>query len=192
MSAEDEDLDLTVGAPEAPEVDVAPVTDDPDDPTAGLEHDALAPAPVAVDESMVRRLLKMAGDAAHGMSGDIGETEPEFLRFTDAELDNLTPPLAAYINQRPRLQAAVQRGDGVAVVLTLAGWSGRNLAAYRRYHEETDDGDERRETASPVRSADPGASGLGGKLGALAAARAGHDGRAAGQGPPRDVPGAAG
>lgn len=191
----DDELDLTVAGPDTPEVDVAPI-DDTDDADLALDGPGYAPA-VVVDEAMVRRLLKIAGDTAHAMSGEVGHAEPEFLRFTDGELDALAPPMTAYINARPRLQAAVSRGDGVAVVLTLAGYSARNAAAYRRWRDEHDEqeatrGHEHPEDARTGGGTDAGGDGLAGKLSALAAARAAGVRGTADPSAGRDVPGAAG
>lgn len=151
------DVDLSVAAPEAPEVEARPITDDPD---AGpsLEDLELEPAgPVEpVTEDTVRMMLRGLGGAMHGAGAQLAPDDPAFLTFTEPELDQLTPPLTAVVNRRPRLQAAVARGDQLSLMLALAGWTGRNIASYQRHTAQENTADEpnqRREARSPARRA---------------------------------------
>lgn len=125
-------LDLTVGPPGPPEVDVDPAEPGPppeDELGEPPPGEPLAPAVPAVSQDAVRAILQAAGNAAHHISA---VREPTFLRFTDDELAAVVPPLTRIINKRPQLRAAVQRGDEAAVAVALAGYAGRNVQAYRR------------------------------------------------------------
>lgn len=135
--------DLSVGPPAAPEVEVVSGLDD--GTLAGDDFAELEAAP-HVDESMVRTLLKSMGGGLGYALGD--DDVPDHWRFSDRELDDLTPPLTRIINRRPKWRQAVARGDEMAVAIVLAGYTGRNLTAGRQAQEARNERD--REAASPA------------------------------------------
>src|SRR5438270_806139 len=81
-------------------------------------------APV-VDADKVRRLLRGVGGALGFVIGD--DDVPNHWHFTDAELDDLVPPLTDLINRRVELRRAVARGDELTIALVLARYAGRNV-----------------------------------------------------------------
>ena len=125
-------FEISVDEPDAPEVLTSSVDDDQDDhaerPSFGADI-----ASEVVTEAKVRRLLKAVGGGLHqGAEHFVPEAAvvPDFLAFTEAELDALAPPLTAYIAARPRLTELAERGDTLAVVLALVGWGTRNAGAW--------------------------------------------------------------
>jgi hypothetical protein len=130
------------------EVDLTPQDDRPPLPDQGFDGvpqdgpptfgDAEASEPVStvpdVDESQVRTVLSMIGTGVHITFGH--PAIDEHWRFTDPELDQLTPPITSYVNRSARLRAAVQRGDAISVALTLGLYTSRNLRISREIAED--------------------------------------------------------
>jgi len=122
------DADLSIGAPERPQVTA---DDEPPIPPEQLgtldEHGMLAPVPDVVTEAQVRTVLSgMVGPMLGLFFGD--EDVPRHWRFTDDELDELVPPVTRVANRRPALRRAISRGDEGAILITLAGYAGSNAA----------------------------------------------------------------
>lgn len=119
---------LTVGPPPTPEVESTPgasVDTTPEVPTVAAPE---------VDESVIRTMLKSLSNVA---SFTIGNDEIEnHWRFTDREIDDISPPLTRMINRRPAARAAVVRGDEASVALVLASYTGRNLTLSRKFKTE--------------------------------------------------------
>jgi len=136
--------DLSIGAPEAPQVMTSADELAPDWSTEldDLGDDLNAPH---VDEAVVRGLLAVIGG---GLCTFVGDPDIEdHWTFSQREIDDLAPPLTRIINRRPKLRAAVARGDEAAVAIVLAGYGGRHVAAgaaARRARKEHD-GHEHRE-----------------------------------------------
>lgn len=151
-------VDLSVGPPPAPETkaESGPSSDAP--PFAEPVEAELVPE---VDETVVRALLKGLGHAASAVGAD--EDVPDQWKFTDAELDSVTPPLTRIINRRPKWRAAVARGDEAVVVLVLASYGGRNVADGRRAKEarENDGQPTEADGAAGHARAAPGGTGQG-------------------------------
>lgn len=153
--------DLSIGAPGRPEVEAPP-----GDPF--VEPDDVADEPVPeVDEAVVRGLLRSLGGGASFALGDADV--PDHWRFTDRELDDLTPPLTRIINRRPKLRRAVLRGDEMTVAVVLAGYAGRNVAAARTAQEVRNGREREADRAAPGAPAGdhraPGATGGNGSHG---------------------------
>ena len=94
------------------------------------------PAPV-LDVDQVRRFLAGLGSALGFAIGD-----PDVAghwQFTPDELDDLAAPLTALANRRPELARAIHRSDHLLVAMTLARWTGRNVAAGRRARKARED-----------------------------------------------------
>jgi hypothetical protein len=127
-------VDLTIGPPGRPEVEAEP-GDRPefDDEHLGDEE----PAPI--DEAVVRRVLRSTGGVLSFVIGD--EDVPDHWRFTDAELEDLVPPLTAYIRRQPRLARMVARGDEAAIGLALMGYVSRNIELGREAKKAREDDD---------------------------------------------------
>lgn len=87
------------------------------------------PAPVAADipEPVIRALLASAGGLL-AMSPLADADVAGNWRFTETELDDLTPPLTRIANRRPAIQHALARGDELTVAIQLLGYTGRNVA----------------------------------------------------------------
>jgi hypothetical protein len=140
--------DLSVGAPDVPQVDV----DELDATAPGFgdaprfDDDELGPVPV-ITPAQVRDILDGAGRAFSVPPLHLGI--PGLWRFTPDELDGLAPPLTRIVNRRPALARAVAKGDEVLVLLQLAGYFGRRgdvIAVERRRRLEEDaGGDDQRE-----------------------------------------------
>lgn len=128
------DLDLSIGAPGKPEV-TAP-GDDVDDVEGAADWGDVDDAP-EVSPDTVRVVLAAIGAGVGVVAGD--EDVPNHWRFTDRELDDLTPPVANIINSRPALRRAVAKGDYAVVAIHLAGYTGRNLGAGKRAREQRED-----------------------------------------------------
>jgi hypothetical protein len=128
-------VDLTVGPPPRPETQAEPGDSAGDAPSFAEPVDAELVPPV--DEAVVRNLLKGLGWSANVVLAD--DDVPEQWKFTDSELDGLTPPLTRIINRRPKWRAAVARGDEAVVVMILAGYGGRNVEAGRKARKERDE-----------------------------------------------------
>lgn len=120
-------IDLTVGPPAPPEVRAIPGD--------RAELVELEEAP-QVDESVVRGLLKGLGGALGHVLGD--DDVADHWRFTDRELEDLTPPVTRIVNRNNRLRRAVMKGDSITVALTLAGYAGRNVDLARAARKERD------------------------------------------------------
>lgn len=133
------EADLSIGAPDAPQL-VEEAYDEHFDAT-----DDLIDVP-EVDENTVKGLLALIGSGASVLVAD--PDVPDQWSFTERELSDLAPPLTRIINRRPKLRQAVARGDEAAVVLVLAGYGGRNLAAgaTARRAREGENGEQPRET----------------------------------------------
>jgi hypothetical protein len=128
-------VDLSIGPPPRPETQAAPGESEGDGPSFGEPVDAeLVPE---VDERTVRNLLKGLGWSANVVLAD--DDVPDQWKFTDSELDGLTPPLTRIINRRPKWRAAVARGDEAIVMMILAGYGGRNVEAGRKARKERDE-----------------------------------------------------
>lgn len=121
-------IDLTIGPPAPPEVRTAP----------GERHELveLEEAP-QVDESVVRGLLKGIGGTLGYALGD--DDVADHWRFTDRELDDLTPPVTRIVNRNNKLRRAVMKGDEIAVAIALAGYAGRNVDLARAARKERDE-----------------------------------------------------
>lgn len=194
-------VDLSVGAPSAPEVvggvgDAVPEagkakrtrssstrssststsTPPPTQVPSGL--DGLDDALPAVTMDQVRVVVMSAGLMLSMTLGDADVAD--HWRFTELELAALVPPLTTVINRRPALRRAVLRSDEATIALVLAGYAGRNLDSWRGAKKHRDD-------QAEVESGREGEAD-----GAARAAGAGGDGadRAAGgpDGPGRGVP----
>jgi hypothetical protein len=90
-----------------------------------------------ITEAFMRGFLAGIGEALHLVWRD--DDCPDLWRFTDDELAAITPGMTRMVNARPKLAAAVQRGDALLVAVHLAGYLGRNtadLARARREREE--------------------------------------------------------
>jgi hypothetical protein len=147
--------DFRVAPPAAAEVEAEPGDDHLLDDFDDLDE-RQAPE---VQEAAVRRVLKLIGNGAHGAFGD--DLIEEHWCFTDRELDDLTPPVTAIINRRPKLRAAMARSDEAAVAIVMAGYLGRNIDDGRMAKEIRDG--KRPGEAGPVtngpRAGDPPAPG---------------------------------
>ncbi len=96
-----------------------------------LEEEGEGAAPPMVDEWMVRGVVRSLVGGTFGLL--FGDPDgPELWHFSDAELDELVPPLTRIINRRPALRAAVIRGDEAVVAIVMARFLGRNFADRRR------------------------------------------------------------
>lgn len=138
--------DLTIGPPAPPEVRTAP----------GERSELIElEEPPQVDESVVRGLLKGIGGALGHVVGD--DDVADHWRFTERELDDLTPPLTRIVNRNSRLRRAVIKGDTLTVAIVLAGYAGRNVDLARAARKERD---ERAGEALGL-AVDPGADGSG-------------------------------
>lgn len=120
--------DLTIGPPAPPEVRTAP-----GERSELVELDE----PAHVDESVVRGLLKGIGGALGHVVGD--EDVGDHWRFTERELDDLTPPVTRIVNRNSGLRRAVMKGDSITVAITLAGYAGRNVDLARAARKERDE-----------------------------------------------------
>lgn len=131
-------------------VDMTPANDRPTPPPAGDDGPPVAPpqdimstdveAPVPdVSEPQVRGILRLIGSGTHIAFGH--PAIDEHWRFTDEELDQLTPPVTAWINRNPRLRAAAQHGDAATIAVALAMYMSRNISISREVAAE-EEGDE--------------------------------------------------
>jgi hypothetical protein len=150
-----DDLDLTIGPPGAPEVDVeAADVDEHQDYELGDG----TPAPV-ISEKQVRDILDGAGRAFSLPPMNLGVAD--LWKFSSDELDGLTPPLTRVINKRPRLARAVAKGDEVFVLLQLVGYFGKRgdvvMAERRAARMEASNVDSQREDRFDAPRADPAA-----------------------------------
>lgn len=118
-------IDLTISPPSPPEVEPSSADGSPGAVPPDVEAEVVnAPQ---VDEAVVRTLLKaFSGVTSYAVGRD---DVVDHWKFTNQELDDLTPPLTRYINRRPKLRAAVARGDEAAIGMVLASYTGRNIAA---------------------------------------------------------------
>jgi len=124
------DLDLQVGAPGTPQVGAHQDVDDVD---GGFDDGFVEEAP-PVDAATVKVVLMALGSGVNALAGD--DDVPGQWKFTPGELDAIAPPLTNIINARPKLRAAVARGDYMVVGIHLAGYAGRNLGAGSRAKEQ--------------------------------------------------------
>lgn len=131
------DVDLSIGAPETPQVRVDDGHQGDVDVPELFDEEVIDER---VDEGTVRRGLRLAGRMLGGVVGD--PDVDEHWRFTDDELDDLAPALTRYINRRPKLRAAVRHGDEAIIAAVLVEYAGRNLTAGKLAKEaRRDDGD---------------------------------------------------
>ncbi len=166
------DVDLSVGAPGAPSV--APDADEdariPPEQLRTLGPDGmLSPVPDQVTEAEVRNVLRgLVGPTIGLVLGD--PDVPKHWRFTDEELDELTPPFTRYANRNAGMRALIAKGDEGAILVTLAHYTGTNVAKgnaarrarrAREHAEEAPDAGEREAGAAVVgaASAAPGPGG---------------------------------
>lgn len=114
--------DLTVGPPPAPSVR-------PQEPAPGpLDGAALEEAVPQVDESAVRLCLQaLGGLLAWDVLPLADEDVAGHWRFTEQELNDLTPPLTRIVNRNVRLRRAVIQGDQMAIAVAFGGYVGRNM-----------------------------------------------------------------
>lgn len=124
------EISLGIAPPETDdynETDEIPVTDLGDrSPALDPEPAPVQPAP-EIPEPVIRALLASAG----GLVAMSPLADPDVAgnwRFTDTELDDLTPPLTRIANRRPAIQQALARGDELTVAIQLLGYTGRNVA----------------------------------------------------------------
>lgn len=126
------DVDLSVAPPGTPAVSA-----DVDDELAAVEENPFAEddlvADDPVDEATVRNWLEFAGRRVGGLAGDADVDD--HWHFTEAELDELAPPLTRYVNRRARLRALVRKGDGVIVGSVLLEYVQRNRSDARAAKE---------------------------------------------------------
>jgi hypothetical protein len=115
---------LTIGAPGEPQVQV----DEKKSQSTAVDNKPEIPA--ELEEGMVRGVLKAMGSAGNAIGHD--EDVPNQWKFTDAELDGLTPPLTRYINRIPKLREAVVKGDQLTIAMYLGGYLGRNFEDGRK------------------------------------------------------------
>ena len=125
------DLDMSPvdDRPPVPPVDAGEVPD----PGIG---DAASDVVPDVDEAQVRRILDLIGMGAHIAVGH--PAVEEHWRFTPSELDQLTPPVTAWLNRSPRLRAAAHHGDAVTVAVALGLYTSRNLSISREVADADD------------------------------------------------------
>ena len=127
--------DLGIGAPGPQRVEDQVLgqlgAGDLDDELGLLDEELTDGVPPMVDEWMVRGVVRSVVGGTLGLF--LGDPDaPELWHFTDAELDELVPPLTRMINRRPVLRAAIIRGDEAAVSIVMARFLGRNFADRRR------------------------------------------------------------
>lgn len=155
------DLDLSIGAPQRPQVASAGDVDgDLVDDVAGVDYfDDDAPE---VHSDTVRNVLVALGAGLGYVAGD--EDVPDAWRFKPSELDALVPPLTSVINRTPKLRAAVARGDYAVIGIHLAAYGGRNLGDLRRARRNRT-GDLDAEGGDDLESRLPAPGGAGGQSG---------------------------
>jgi hypothetical protein len=164
----DDVVDLSVGPPGEPQVGGRAGEPAPE-PKRDRSR-AKPPAPTGLDlpddplpavtMDQVRAVVMSAGVVLGMAFGD--EDVPDHWRFTEAELAALVPPLTAIINRRPALRRAVQRSDEATVAIVLAGYTGRNLDAWRAARRQRDAREgEAREVGGDAGPDRDGASGSG-------------------------------
>ncbi|MGH9042681.1 MAG: hypothetical protein ACRDZ3_20895 [Acidimicrobiia bacterium] len=166
--------DLTVGPAPPPEVR-APA------PGEGLVDDVvlLEESVPQVDETVVRSMLRAVGGGLGYGLGD--EDVPDHWRFTEGELDDLTPPLTRVINRNAKLRRAVIRGDEMAVGVVVAGYVGRNVnEGYKAGRARRERDGETPDAQGDVRAHGPGLVGGGGGWENGAGDGRGHDDPAGG------------
>jgi len=139
--------DLSVGDPGVPRVEEL---DDDDELLADVDATTAAPM---VTEDAVREVLAGAGKTIGNFAGD-PDVDGHW-HFTDDELAALVPPLTRVVNRTPRLRTAVAKGEGLLVVLNLAGYVGRNVDDGRVAKKERRDNLEREAGPAANRSAGP-------------------------------------
>jgi hypothetical protein len=102
-----------------------------DGPSAADALDA-GPSPETRPDQ-VRGVLRAIGRGTHALIGD--ERFPEHWSFTEPELDDLTPPVTALVNQSDYLRRAVHRSDYLTIAVALFGWTDRNVTLARMIAE---------------------------------------------------------
>jgi len=149
-----ETLELGIGAPGEPEVDLEGV-DLEEHLGADDEPDAELVA-VEVSELTVRAALAAVGGLMGFALGD--RRIPDHWRFTDSELDDLTPPVTRIVNRNPRLARYVAHADAAAAGLVIVRYALRNFDLAKQAKEIHDTNTERRSdlpAAAPAREAGP-------------------------------------
>ncbi len=167
--------ELGVAPPKPPETATPPADAKPPTPrpprartTADADRAAVfppAPAPegvlvAGVDESTVRSMLRSGSGMLGALIGD--DDVPRHWRFTEDELNELVPPLTRYINRTPRLLVAAAHGDELTILLTVAQWTGRNVADARNARDARE---AQRERDGEAGSAAPSSGGVDGRDG---------------------------
>jgi hypothetical protein len=143
--------DLTVGPPPAPSVRPRDPADVPGPPDGALAEE-LVPQ---VDESVVRMSLQAFGGLLSYPLAD--DDVVDHWRFTERELDDLTPPLTRIVNRNAKLRRAVIRGDEMAVAVAFGGYVGRNMTEGHKARKVRRERDGEAEVAEgDVRAAGPG------------------------------------
>lgn len=102
--------------PAAPPV-IEPADDQPVD---------LAEEIPTVDEGTVRSILAGLGNMASLI--DRVEGADDLWRFTDAELDQLTPPITRLANRNATLRRALLHGDYIVIAMGLSQYAVRNVS----------------------------------------------------------------
>jgi hypothetical protein len=154
----DDELTLRVSSPRPTEVQASAAAEG--DASFEVLDDAMESP--AASEGTVRGLLAGFGNVLSTAAGDADV--PDHWRFTDQELDDLTPPITRIVNRRPQLRRAIEHGDEVTVALHLAAYAGRNVDLARAAKEARSD-DIDREAGGPQGAPGPRAradAGLGG------------------------------
>lgn len=98
-------------------------------PAVDLDDDQpvdLAEEIPTVDEGTVRSILAGLGNMASLI--DRVEGAPDLWRFTDAELDQLAPPITRLANRNPVLRRALLHGDYVVIAMGLSQYAVRNVS----------------------------------------------------------------
>ena len=153
--------DLTVGPAPIPEVRPQATND------VGHNELLLEESVPQVDESVVRVSLQaLGGLLSYPLSDD---DVVDHWRFTDRELNDLTPPLTRIVNRNARLRRAVIRGDEVAVAVAFGGYVGRNMTEGHKARKVRRERDGEAEAAEGnARAGGPGVApgGLGWRPGA--------------------------
>lgn len=134
LDAEPVPVDLSIDPPTTPAVSAA--ADGPD------QWEEPAPDVPEVPEAVVRGILASAGTVL-GMSPLADPDVAAHWRFTEPELDALTPPMTRIVNARPALRQAAAHGDEMTIAVQLLGYTGRNLltgaAAKKARRTETEE-----------------------------------------------------
>ncbi|HZU18284.1 MAG TPA: hypothetical protein VFD01_16990 [Candidatus Dormibacteraeota bacterium] len=130
-----DELDLSVGDPEAPRVDIAGLEPPPEDPLEALGDVATGATSLIDPEATARSGLQLVAEAARMFLGE--PDHPELWRFED-ELDQIAPALARWAGRNATLAGVLNRSDEAVVVMGLGRYTLRNLNNKREIRRERD------------------------------------------------------